>query len=912
MPGNGQRVADRDSGARAEHERPPLVPELVGIAARTAPTALAVADQGCALTYGSLERRANALAHRLRALGVERGALVGLCHDRAASAVVGALAVLKAGGGYVGLDPAYPDTSLDYVIQDAEVRVLLTQASVADRLGSISCEVIDLDADADPIAAADSPPQGFVVPSDVAYVIYTSGSTGIPKGVAISHGSLLNLVKWHRQAFRLTPSDRASMVASPAFDASVWELWPYLVAGASLHVADRFTPQAADALRDWLVSERVTIGFVPTPMAEALLELEWPSAPALRTMLTGGDVLHRRPARGTPFTLVNNYGVAEATVVSTSGVVEPGETGGRLPDIGRPILNAQLHVLDPSARPVASGEPGELYIGGPSVAVGYVNRPNLTAERFVPDPSASRPGAVLYRTGDRVRRTEDGTFEFLGRLDDQVAIRGYRIEPAEVMAALASHPAVGSCVVVSRPDARGEPRLVAYLVARRGAHPSQQELRSHLSARLPSHMVPSAFVQVEALPVTSNGKIDREALPAPARERRAAVGTSAPRTATEVAVADVLEELLDVHGIGRDENFFELGGHSLMGAQLVVRVQQRFGVDLALLTIFENPSVAGIAAVIDERRLAPNRDWEPAAEASRLVVQIRSGTLPALFCIHPVDGSLAAVHQILGDLDSERAVYGALPPQVRNRYDPSTSVEEMVDELLPEILRVQPDGPYLMVGYSFGGLLAYALAGRLRDLGHEVRLVGLIDTMSPAEFLREYTWRSRATYVLRGGIRPAIGEAVQVARQRVRERRLTRRQGRGDPAAQSDIPNAEVPLLLGLRYRPVGHDGHLVVFVARARKRGPWPRALQQSELDPTGGWWSGRRGNESARRRERSLGWSEVHCRPVQVVVVPGDHGSVLAGTNVRTLARALADALRKSEAAAPASVSAAAAITT
>jgi hypothetical protein len=315
-------------------------------------------------------------------------------------------------------------------------------------------------------------------------------------------------------------------------------------------------------------------------------------------MLTGGDVLHRRPPPGTPFTLVNNYGVTEATVVSTSGAVAVDDGSGGLPGIGRPIPGAWLHVLDPDGREVPVGEAGELHIGGPSVAIGYLNRPDLTADRFRPDPFASDPGARLYRSGDAARIASNGEFQFLGRLDDQVKIRGYRIEPAEIAAALATHPAVGPCAVVAREDEAGHLQLVAYAVPSGGPLPGRLELRHHLSNLLPAHMVPAVFVELDSLPVTANGKLDKSALPAPTH--RISEGGTVAITPTEVSLAEILAELLEIDGFGRDDNFFELGGHSLMGAQLVARVRERFGVDLALLDIFDNPTLAEMAEVVDD------------------------------------------------------------------------------------------------------------------------------------------------------------------------------------------------------------------------------------------------------------------------------------------------------------------------
>jgi amino acid adenylation domain-containing protein len=550
------------------------------------------------LTFGELDSRANALAWRLRDLGVRRGVLVGLCHERSAANVAAALAILKAGGGYVGLDPSYPAARIEYMLRDAQVPVLVAQARVSEHLPALPCEVIELEKGTSSFGEQTEPPEDLAGPADVAYAIYTSGSTGEPKGVLVSHANVNSLIDWHCETFGLTAADRSSVLTSPAFDASAWELWPSLVAGASVHVPDPAMPTIPAALRDWLVATGITVSFVITPLAEALLDLEWPRDGPLRIMLTGGDVLHRRPPPGTPFALVNNYGVTEATVVSTSGTVTADDGSAGLPSIGRGISGARLHVLDSDGGEVRSGEAGELYIGGPSVAIGYLNRPRLTAERFLPDPFTVDAAARMYRTGDSVRVTSDGDVAFLGRLDEQVQILGHRIEPEEISAALATHPEVRACAVVPRENGAGHLQLVAYVVPSRGPLPARQELRHHLAMRLPAHMLPAIFVELEALPVNTNGKLDRSALPAP--EWRTTDCTAVGLTPTEVALAEILLDLLEIDAFRRDENFFELGGHSLMAVQLVARILERFGVELALLDIFDNPTVAEMAHVVED------------------------------------------------------------------------------------------------------------------------------------------------------------------------------------------------------------------------------------------------------------------------------------------------------------------------
>ncbi len=570
------------------------------------PNDVAVRGPDATLTYGELSARAERLARRLRQLGVKPGDLVGLCLERSASLVVTALAIFRAGGAYVAIDPGYPDERVRWMLGDSGAAAVVTDAGIAARLGASSDrpgvvvagggEVQDgsLATGADPLP---EPPRS----TDLAYVVYTSGSTGRPKGVLVQHAGLANLVDWHRAAFALGAGDRCTQVASPGFDAAVWEIWPSLAAGAAIHVVPEDLRGDPVGLRDWLVAEGITVTFLPTVVAEGVMGLAWPADGALRYMLTGGDALTRRPPPGLGFTVVNNYGLSETAVVATSGPVAPDGEGA--PSIGRPIAGVVADVVDEHLRPVAPGVAGELVVGGVAVGPGYLNRDELTAERFLEDQHGRR-----YRTGDRVRVRPDGELEFLGRLDDQLSIRGFRVEPGEVAAALNSHPAIEASVAVGVGSSGADRQLVAYVVAAAGERPDHDELREFLGGFLPEHLVPSRYVWLAELPLTQHGKIDREALPVPVETVRDEPRGRRPGTRVEVATASVVAELLevDVDEIGMDQNFFLLGGHSMLGAQLIVRLEGLFDVEISLRYLFDHPTLAAIAAEV-ERQLAADQ-----------------------------------------------------------------------------------------------------------------------------------------------------------------------------------------------------------------------------------------------------------------------------------------------------------------
>lgn len=603
-PCSGDAPGSERPNARAASR----VEHLVSKAIAANPAAVAVASQGVELSYAALGERAATVAEELLRAGVRPGDLVALTTARSPAMAVGALGILTAGAAYVALDPSYPRERLDFMLSDCGTRVVV---------GSSSDPCVPTVTPLGDTAGTAERPQlpGWNDPA--AYVIYTSGSTGVPKGAIVTHAGLLNLVRWHADAFGVSAQDRASLVASPGFDASVWELWPYLVAGASLHVPPDHVRGDPVRWRDWLVEERITVAFAPTAVAERLMKLQWPKDGALRHLLTGGDTLLVTPPPGLPFIVVNNYGVTEAAVVATSVPLTPSETSTSAPPIGRPITGVELHVVDEKLAPVATGEPGELLIGGVCVAGGYLNRPEMTAERFIPDHLGRDPGARLYRTGDVVRRRPDGNFEFLGRMDDQVKIRGYRIECGEVATGLLRHAEVASCTVVATGEHSGERLLVAYVVAAGERQPDVDELRAHLGSILPDYMIPSAFVWLAELPAGLNGKINRAALPTPERPEQGAAGDEVASD-LEGVVGAIVAGLLGLTSVGLDEDFFLLGGHSLLAAQVITALSDRVGVEVPLRAVFQGPSVRELASEI-ERLVLEEIEEMSEDEAEQLV-----------------------------------------------------------------------------------------------------------------------------------------------------------------------------------------------------------------------------------------------------------------------------------------------------
>lgn len=582
------------------------IPQLVARQAAATPDAIAVVEGTQTLSYKQLNQRANQLAHYLRTLGVSPNVLVGLCVERSLDMVVGLLGILKTGGAYVPLDPTYPPERLAFMLEDSHAPVLVTWQSIVNRLPVGNTQLVCLDTDTAVLAQQPTDvPSTTVTPSDLVYVIYTSGSTGRPKGVQITHYSLLNLIFWHQHAFEVTSADRASQVASPAFDATGWELWPYLTMGAQVIIVDEETRVSPALLRDWLVNQAITISYLPTPLAESVINLAWPAQTSLRYLLTGADTLRAYPSPELPFAFINNYGPTESTVVATYGRVLPTVHADMPPSIGRPIWNTQIYILDEQLRQVPIGTPGELYIGGTGLSLGYFNHPDLTNGRFIPHPLSEKPGELLYKTGDLARFLPDGQIAFMGRADYQIKIRGYRIEPDEIMVVLRKHPSVQSSLVIARGDSPGDKRLVAYLVLVPGVNVTASSLRETLSEYLPEYMIPSAFVILPVLPVTSNGKVDRAALPAPdATNTLRDEDIVAPRTPTEEHVARIVTTLLNLETESIDENFFMLGGHSLLGTQIIAQVSETFGVNLPLRSLFEAPTIRLLAAEIEERVIA--------------------------------------------------------------------------------------------------------------------------------------------------------------------------------------------------------------------------------------------------------------------------------------------------------------------
>ncbi|HEV3037468.1 MAG TPA: amino acid adenylation domain-containing protein [Candidatus Angelobacter sp.] len=561
------------------------------------PEATAIIFENKELPFGEVESRASQLANYLQEQGVRKGAVVAICLPRSPEMIIAALAAFKAGAAYLPIDPAYPDERIQLMVADAGAAAVVTTFDGAKRFQCEDRKLIALDQEASAIQQQPATHAGTGYDENaLAYIIFTSGSTGKPKGVEISHQGLTNLVAWHNRTFNVEPGSRGMQFASIAFDAAVWEIWPYLAAGASITIVDEGVRYSPALLPQWISGHGVTHCFIPTPILDIVVRQPFPAEGSLRVMLTGGDKLVRGVPPDLPFSVFNQYGPTENTVVATSARVPSEKECLSAPPIGRPISNVELFVMDANGQPVPIGVVGELWIGGQSLARGYCNAPELTAGSFVQHPLQA--GKSVYRTGDLVRYLPDGTLEFIGRADEQLKIRGFRIEPGEIESALTREPEVRSACVITREDTPGDPRLVAYIVANAGASVDTAMLRERLRDKLPAYMVPSALVVLETFPLTTNGKIDRQKLPAPP-EQRARVHFVPPRTPLEEMVADAWRQEIHLTEVGIDDNFFDVGGNSLTLVRIQHRLEAKLPSPISVVDLFRYPTIRTLAASLN-------------------------------------------------------------------------------------------------------------------------------------------------------------------------------------------------------------------------------------------------------------------------------------------------------------------------
>jgi amino acid adenylation domain-containing protein len=875
------------------------VPEQISAQRTSSPHSPALAHGEQVLSYEELNRAADRFARHLMQLGVVSGDTVAICMERSFDWIIAALGIMRAGAAYVPLDSVWPDARLCFAVNDSGAKVLVARSALLDRL-QVKARGLDPRSmgpcrDAAAIAAAHTPAPttastitsttkskvaGSIEPGSLAYVIYTSGSTGLPKGVEITHANLSHLVRWHRDAFRVTPQDRASHLAGLGFDAAVWEIWPHLAAGATVCLADDAVRSSPELMQQWIIRERITIAFVPTVHAAALMAMEWPATTALRLLLTGGDVLPHAPAVQLPFDVVNNYGPTECTVIATSTVLKPGSRGAPL--IGRPIAGASVYLLNEHGEQVPDGSVGEIYIGGNGVGRGYRNLPELTERSFLPDPFvgapvAGAPGARMYRTGDRGVRGLNGEIEFRGRLDRQTKIRGQRVELDEIASVLNLHPSIDFATAITDTSDAGENELVAYVLAKENACvPSVQELQTHLLGTLPDYMVPSIFVRLQSLPLSANGKLDLTMLPPPTDanllER---TGAGASLTPIEAELLTMARQLLKNDALRADDNFFLAGGHSLLGMQLLMRLRDVFGVDLALRQLFEAPTVGRLALLVEtmlrQRRVAliwadllgrknvklddnffalgGNPELMAAlqqrfvaefgqhvpiaelmqsptvrlqAELTQKVARAKpaepgalaprsNGNGSRIFWVHYLSWSLA---RVMGEAHPFHFV--VLAAEDFAALGETPTLQSIAACLLGKILATQPKGPYTLGGFCAGGVLAYEIASQLRAAGHEVSLLVLLDSPNLAYMEAHDSLTSRLSYpgyALRRVAR--IGPRMSFTY--FREHLFKRVEPTSTPARLEIAVAQEMVKRAVLAYQPEKYEGKVLLLLASER-----------------------------------------------------------------------------------------------
>lgn len=877
------------------------------------PDASALTFEGGQWTYDELNRRANQLARYLKRVGVGPDVLVGLFIDRSPEMVLGILGILKAGGAYLPIDPIYPQNRIALMLEDADVPVLLTQSRFARQLTHRRSTLVCFDADQAGIEReAEDNPEHTSTPDHLAYVLYTSGSTGRPKGSLITHHHVVRLMRASERWHESKPDDVWTLFHSHAFDFSVWELWGALLYGGRLVlVAEKVSRSPEDFYR-LLVEDRVTV-LNQTPSAfkqlmEAEARLGASQQLALRRVILGGEALDmqslapwfERHGDDRP-QLINGYGITETTVFVTFRPLKVTDLqSGSV--IGRPMPDLSVYVLDPYQQPVPIGVTGELYVGGAGVGRGYLNRPELTAERFLPDRFTNKAKAWLYRSGDLVRYLPGRDIEYVGRIDDQVKIRGFRIELGEIETALRGHPAVRDAAVLMREDVPGDRRLVAYV---QGAGLSASDLRVYLKRGLPDYAVPAAFVNVERWPLTAHGKLDKRALPAP-------VDTFLdphsrylePSTPTERRLAAIWKDVLRLDRIGAHDDFFGLGGHSLLAVQLVGRVHQEFGVTLPPTALFEHAVLVDLARQIDTAARPQPAKSQPPSIQKVLVEMATGGAGTPFFWVHGVGGEVFSYMELSRHLAAARPVYGFAADWTRMNDGRAPTLEAMATHYIREMRAAYPSGPYHLGGFCGGAMLALEMARQLELEGQHVGMFAVLDYELSA--VLSGSSRLGATraflenlprWVRDDAMVSGMGEVVGRLRSGIR--RTAGRLRRSAPTADSRAKELDLRDRIGMwrfpdhqlsmleahytafhSYRPTPFGGTVTLFIPRtAPLFGPWP----------------------SGGDRE----WERLALGGVEVHLVPGSHSTMLTERFAEQLAQELNEAIARAERQPPRAVS-------
>ena len=868
------------------------------------PDATAVVFEDRRLTYRQLNQRANQLARYLQKLGVGPDALVAICVERSLEMVVGLLGILKAGGAYVPLDPDYPKERLGFMLADTGSPILLTQSGLQQRLPSHGALILLLDLDW-PLIARETADNVIspVKAEHLAYMIYTSGSTGRPKGVMIPHQAIVNHLWWMQASFPLDSTDSILQKYAISFDPSVWECFAPLVAGARLVVARSGGQADPDYLIHTIVNQGITaLQLVPSQLRMLLDASGFGTCTTLRRIFVGGEAfdgdLAARFHGSMKAELYNLYGPTEATIASTF-FFAPYDPGMDAVPIGRPIANTELYVVDIWGQPVPIGVPGELLIGGDGLARGYHNRPDLTAEKFVPDAFRSEAGARLYKTGDLARYLPNGAIEYLGRLDHQVKIRGFRIELGEIELVLGGFPGVREAVVLAREDAPGEKRLVAYFCGEGDI--AATDFRAHLEAALPEYMVPAAYVRLDALPLTPNGKLDRRALPAPGDHAFGAQAYEAPTGPIETAIAAIWAEFLHLERVGRHDDFFNLGGHSMMALRVIGAINKALKAGLRVPVFFQSPTVERLAKVVEQRH-------HNGHESNVIKLQPGHAGLP-LYII----GARPEECRLAQSLGEDRAIFAIDPPMPVEWHRAITAADqaarptmEELGALYGDVLRAHAgSSPCVIVGYSLGGMIAFEAAHALQRAGGNVGLVLLVDagamflsgaTRGPLWQSLRSIWRNAASgtpsdFSFLARLSASLADSWRLFLW-LKARIPKMLKGRLQSAKKYFSPEARPSGYLNKQGVPI--DQTVIDRLVRVAARAWRPRPL-----DASGVLFRAKAPNEELLTGyDFSRGWRTLFDRGLEVVQASGDHWSMVGDANLPALARQINSVLDQYEA--------------